>query len=355
MKHSRGFYVARRFGRRGIPALAALSLLLMGPARLTWGQFVVATAVTAEIRARQPIVLAGHPVWVDFTLHNPTDQVAVLYLRGSKSLDLNAAEMGLPLEHALGRADNKALQIMDGEGKELGFAEPPEAPEQSIALRLAPNSMVGLRVDLSLHSPELQQPGKYRLTWRPYEGSIQSNTIEIRVGSLKQARIETEHGPMIVHFFYEDAPRHVENFIELAEKSFYDSLTFHRLVPGYLIQGGAPNEEPAALRPDRKMLEPEFNGRKFEKGTLAMARRPSEPASASCQFFICATRWPELDGEYTAFGGLVGAESLATLDKLMGLSVDTETHKPLEKLVIRSIRIEDVAEPVVGVAGDPGR
>ena len=306
-------------------------------------QNIDATAVTAEIRARQSIVLIGSPIWVDFTLHNPTDQVAILFLKGSRSLDLNVPEMGLPLENVIDRGDAKALVVLDHDGREIDVGRNSETPPKSIAVRMAPQACVGLRVDVSKHCSALSKPGKYKLQWRPYGGAIQSNVIDIQVGALKQARFETDYGPMTIEFFYEDAPRHVENFLQLAESGFYDNLTFHRIVEGYLIQGGAPDEEPDAIRPDRKRLEPEFNDRQFTKGTVAMARRKNDPNSASCQFFICGSRRAEWDGVYTAFGQLVGEESFATLDKIMGLAVGKH-DKPRKKVYIRAVRTQNLAK-----------
>ncbi len=323
--------------------LAAWSVLTACGASQSQAQNIDATAVTAEIRARQSIVLVGNPIWVDFTLHNPTDQVAILFLKGSRSLDLNVPEMGLPLEHVIDRGEGKALVVLDHDGREIGFGRSSETLPKSIAVRLAPQATVGIRIDVSKHCSALSSPGKYKLQWRPYGGAIQSNTINIRVGALKQARFETDYGPMTIEFFYEDAPRHVENFLELAESGFYDNLTFHRIVKGYLIQGGAPDEKPDAVRLDGKRLEPEFSDREFTKGTVAMARRRSDPNSASCQFFICGSRRAEWDGVYTAIGQLVGEESFATLDKLMGLAVGKH-DRPRKKVYIRAVRTQDLAK-----------
>ncbi len=322
--------------------LAAWSVFAACGVSQSQAQNVDATAVTPEIRARQSIVLVGGPIWVDFTLHNPTDQLAILYLSGSRSLDLEVPEMGLPLEHVIDRGESKALVVMDSDGREIDFGQSSERPAKSIAVRLAPHATVGIRLDVSKHCSALSRPGKYKLQWRPYGGAIQSNTINIRVGALKQARCETDYGPMTIEFFYEDAPRHVENFLELAESGFYDNLTFHRIVEGYLIQGGAPDEKPDAIRPDGKRLEPEFNDRQFTKGTLAMARRRSDPNSGSCQFFMGGSRRAEWDGVYTAFGQLVGEESFATLDKLMGLAVG-KNDRPRKKVYIRAVRTQNLA------------
>lgn len=336
-----------QFTRRGrrprLFAWMGLWTALSAGVQLGLGQLVDATAVTAEIRARQPVVVVGNPVWIDFALHNPTDQLSVLYLSGARGLELNVPEMGLPLEHVFDRGSSKAVVVMNAEGSEIAYGQSDEHPAKSVAVRLAPHATVGIRVDLSQHCPTLRKPGKYKLQWRPYQSALQSNILDIQVVALKQARIETDYGAMNIRLFYEDAPRHVENFLELAEQGFYDNLTFHRIVSGYLLQGGSPDEKPDGIRPDGKLLEPEFSDRQFVKGTVAMARRRSDPASASCQFFICGTRRSEWDETYTAFGELVGTESFETLDKLMALRVDKK-DRPLKKVYIRAVRTMDAVE-----------
>lgn len=338
-------YFARSLQHQGAPAgrlcaqiVVALSLLY--PASGAFGQLVEATAVTAEIRAIQPFVLPGTPIWVQFTLYNPTDQVAVLYNKGAPALDLNAPEMGLPLAHVLGLEATAAVEVLDASSQLLGSLDTAPPPEHAIALRLAPQATVGLRVDVRRYNQLFEKPGRYKLRWRPYDGALVSNTIEVTVGSLKKARIHTDHGSMDLHFFYSDAPRHVENFIELAEDGFYDNLTFHRIIPNYLIQGGSPGQAVAGLRPDGVTLKAEFNDHPFMRGTVGMARNPQDPDSASCQFFICDTRWEELDGQYTAFAELSGAESFQTLSALM-LQPVNENGQPLSALYIRKVEILD--------------
>ncbi len=325
--------------RRALPGWSCVCGLLLLPVPVG-AQLLDATAVTAELRARQATVIAGNSVWVDFTLHNPTDQVAVLYLPGSRSLNLNPMEMGLPLEHVFGRVAGDNLSIHDSGGRSLRVATGPEAAPDSVAVRLAPQATVGSRLDLAVYCPELLHSGRYELQWRPYGGTVLSNTITIEVAALKEARIETDFGPMTIRFFYEDAPRHVRNFLELAEDGLYDNLTFHRVEPGYLIQGGAPNGEPTAIRPDGKLLPPEFNDRPFRKGTVGMARKPNDPESGSCQFFITYTRWKELDGQYTAFGELKDAQSLETLDEIMDVPLNDD-GTPRNRVYIRTVRLQE--------------
>ncbi len=320
--------------------LAPLLFALTGVALDAGMQITDSTAVTAELRPLQDLVTVGQPVWVDFVLHNPTSEVAVLYQQGAERLDLNPPEMGLPIEHVFGRSLD-AVAIYDESGRPVGSVDLPPAPSHSTALRLSPSSSIGVRIDLARFFPGLLQAGTYEIRWRPYEASTPTIT-HIEVVALKQARIETDFGNLTIRLFYEAAPLHVYNFVELASDGFYDALTFHRLVPRFLIQGGAPGEAAAALRPDGKVLPPEFNDHKFDRGTIGMARRPSDPNSASCQFFICASRWPELDGQYTAFGELIGDDSFVTLERIMDVPVD-ENNAPREKIYIRAVRIENTS------------
>jgi len=119
------------------------------------------------------------------------------------------------------------------------------------------------------------------------------------------AVITTPKGVIKFTFFCEDAPRHVAAFIELAEKGFYDGTKFHRVEPGFVIQGGDPYsktaEGPAGTGGPGYDLAAEFNSRKHLDGTVAMARAAS-PDSAGSQFYICLGPQAFLDGNYTVFG-----------------------------------------------------
>ena len=119
------------------------------------------------------------------------------------------------------------------------------------------------------------------------------------------AVITTPKGVIKFEFFCEDAPRHVGAFIELAEKGFYDGTKFHRVEPGFVIQGGDPysktGEGPAGTGGPGYNLAAEFNSRKHLDGTVAMARAAS-PNSAGSQFYICLGPQAFLDGNYTVFG-----------------------------------------------------
>ncbi len=114
---------------------------------------------------------------------------------------------------------------------------------------------------------------------------------EIKKMAETRAIIETKFGNIELKFFPDKAPNHVNNFIELAKKGFYDGTTFHRVIPGFMIQGGDPNSK----NPDRSRhgmggpdysLKAEFNDKPHKRGTLSMARS-ANPDSAGSQFFIC--------------------------------------------------------------------
>jgi peptidyl-prolyl cis-trans isomerase B (cyclophilin B) len=143
---------------------------------------------------------------------------------------------------------------------------------------------------------------------------------EIKKMSETRAIIETKFGNIELKFFPEAAPNHVNNFIELAKKGFYDGTTFHRVIPGFMIQGGDPNSKD----PDKSRhgmggpghtVKAEFNDKPHKRGTLSMARS-ANPDSAGSQFFICVADSRFLDKQYTVFGEVV--TGIETVDKIVG-------------------------------------
>jgi len=123
-----------------------------------------------------------------------------------------------------------------------------------------------------------------------------------------RAVIELAKGGRIVFkFFPEAAPKTVANFIKLANKGFYDGLTFHRVVPGFVVQGGDPNGNGSGG--PGYTIKAEFNDHKHLRGTLAMART-SDPDSAGSQFYICLAALPSLDHQYTVFGQVMEGDGL---------------------------------------------
>ncbi|MBC7838668.1 MAG: peptidylprolyl isomerase [Nitrospiraceae bacterium] len=137
-----------------------------------------------------------------------------------------------------------------------------------------------------------------------------------------KATIKTKFGDMDVVFFPEKAPKHVESFMTLAKSGFYNGTIFHRVIPGFMIQGGDPNtkdlnkpETYGQGGPSQK-LKAEFNDIPHRRGILSMART-NDPNSAGSQFFIVVKDSNFLDGQYTVFGEVVKGMEVA--DKIVSL------------------------------------
>jgi len=140
------------------------------------------------------------------------------------------------------------------------------------------------------------------------------------------ATLQTEAVDITIHFFHDKAPKHVENFVDLAAKGFYDNTFFHRVIPGFMIQGGDPNTkgpEDATHRygtggnvvnGKENRLKSEFNDTSHKRGIVSMARS-ADPNSASSQFFIVVKDSTFLDGQYTAFGEVVSC--MDVVDKIV--------------------------------------
>jgi peptidyl-prolyl cis-trans isomerase B (cyclophilin B) len=149
------------------------------------------------------------------------------------------------------------------------------------------------------------------------------------------AIIETLHGNIEIEFFNDLAPGHVKNFVDLAKKGFYDGTTFHRVIPGFMIQGGDPNTKDLKASRDRHgtggpgyTIKAEFNDTAHKRGILSMARAQS-PDSAGCQFFICVADSAFLDRQYTAFGKVKSGMEVA--DKIVSAPRDGRDN-PKERI-----------------------
>jgi peptidyl-prolyl cis-trans isomerase B (cyclophilin B) len=160
------------------------------------------------------------------------------------------------------------------------------------------------------------------------------------------AVIKTNEGEMVAEFWPEVAPNTVENFKKLARSGFYDGTAFHRIVKGFMIQGGDPLTKDLAKEsrygtgdPGYK-IKAEFNDRSHERGVLSMARS-SDPDSAGSQFFICLANVSRLDHQYTTFGKIIKGDDV--LGKIGDTEVTTsdsgERSKPTKRVTVESIKI----------------
>ena len=128
-----------------------------------------------------------------------------------------------------------------------------------------------------------------------------------------QLELDTTQGKIVLDMFSDAAPGHVANLLGLAKSGFYDGLMFHRIIKGFMIQGGCP--EGTGSGGPGYTINAEFNKTPHEAGVLSMART-SDPNSAGSQFFICLARHSHLDGQYTAFGKTADAESLSVVQAI---------------------------------------
>ena len=159
---------------------------------------------------------------------------------------------------------------------------------------------------------------------------------------MKKFTIEMEDGGVMKGELYEDiAPETVANFEKLANKGFYDGLIFHRVIPGFMIQGGCPQGTgmggPGYTIPGEFTANGFKNDLKHERGVLSMARA-MDPDSAGSQFFIMTSTSPHLDGQYASFGKVT--EGMDVADKIV-MSKRNMRDKPLVDQKIKSIRVED--------------
>jgi len=139
-------------------------------------------------------------------------------------------------------------------------------------------------------------------------------------------------GEIVLRFFSDVAPGHVHNFVKLSKDGFYDGTTFHRVIPGFMIQGGDPNSKNSDRSthgmggPGHK-VKAEFNSTPHKRGIVSMARA-NDPDSAGSQFFICVADANFLDWQYTAFGEVVSGMEVA--DKIVTMKRDGRDN-PLER------------------------
>ncbi len=155
------------------------------------------------------------------------------------------------------------------------------------------------------------------------------------------AVIKTSEGTLVVEFYPDVAPNHVANFKKLARQGFYDGQCFHRVIKGFMIQGGDPNTKDDAKKDmwgqggPGYTINAEFNAKHHARGILSMARTPN-PNSAGSQFFICHADAGFLDNQYTVFGNLI--KGFDVLDKIANTPTEG-SDRPVKRVNIDSVKI----------------
>lgn len=303
-----------------------------------------ASLLRAEIHMERTLLTPAQPAWVRFILSNPTDEpIEIPAIRGTDG----AGPISLPLALVLGDASQPALRItLEARTDPIKPTVAPPALDGTMLL--APRGSIGTELDLRTLTRDARYTGKFKLEWRPPIGKGLVATIDFAIETRKKVVIRTDYGSMVFNLMYDKAPHNVENFLELVRDKFYDQKSFHRLMPGFILQGGSPEGQGVGQRPDGKTVAAEIHDTKFERGTLAMALKnlPNGAVdlnSASCQFFITLDRVPALDGKYTIIGQAADEASLRALDAIAGQPVN-EHGRPLQPIGISFITLLEAEE-----------
>jgi peptidyl-prolyl cis-trans isomerase B (cyclophilin B) len=159
--------------------------------------------------------------------------------------------------------------------------------------------------------------------------------MKIDVKKTYVARMDTTEGPIVIELYPKQAPHHVNSFVFLAKEGFYNGVIFHRVIPGFMIQGGDPTG--TGTGGPGYQLKAEFNDTKHTRGVLSAARS-SDPNSAGSQFFLMHADAPHLDNQYTAYGKIV--EGLDVVDKIANAPTGAN-DRPRNPASIKGIKIEE--------------
>ncbi|MDP6124719.1 MAG: peptidylprolyl isomerase [Candidatus Latescibacteria bacterium] len=148
--------------------------------------------------------------------------------------------------------------------------------------------------------------------------------------------METTMGDIVIQLMPDVAPKHSENFLKLVSEGFYDNTTFHRVIPGFMIQGGDPNTKgddrsTHGMGGPGRTIKAEFNDEPHDRGIVSMARS-QDPDSAGSQFFVVVKDSHFLDGQYTVFGKVVSGMDVA--DKIVNSPKD-DRDNPLERIEMK--------------------
>jgi peptidyl-prolyl cis-trans isomerase B (cyclophilin B) len=198
-----------------------------------------------------------------------------------------------------------------------------------------------LSLALGLATAQAQPANNQTSTEPKSDKKSEAKQEKSTVNTNEVAVIKTTEGEMVIEFWPDVAPKTVENFKTLAKKGFYDGTCFHRVIKGFMIQGGDPltkdpNKESSWGTGDPGYkIKAEFNSHTHERGVISMARS-NDPDSAGSQFFICHGAPSFLDGKYTAFGKLIKGDDV--LEKI----ATTPTHpqdRPNKRMGVESIKI----------------
>ena len=313
---------------------------------------LIAAAILAMAPAK-PYVHVDQPVTVQFMQSDQATAQHELDVVGLKALQLGAFKPASVAD----LVDQNGLP----EFAVYTFAGKPLTPTA-----VAKTDLASGQVNVAQFYPGISAVGTYILTWKSAQplvietlqnpGGQPPGPVVLHIEPLQYAVISTADGDMKALFYYDAAPNTVDNFIKLSAQGFYDDSAFHRIIKGFMIQGGDPN-----ARTDRAgtggpgyQINAELNSRPHERGVLSMARSQNIN-SAGSQFFVVHQNGPSADylnGKYTAFGKLF--DGLDTLDKIADTPNDGDNGSVAIDLrpLIKTIRILPATAAIYGI--NPG-
>jgi cyclophilin family peptidyl-prolyl cis-trans isomerase len=203
-----------------------------------------------------------------------------------------------------------------------------------------------LFVSVSLAVPAFSQTKKPPVR-QPAAAVPAASTMSIDELKKLQAVLQTSKGDIVIEFFPDKAPAHVNYFVDLVKSDFYQGTTFHRVILRGIIQGGDPLSKDPAKRSlygsgGLKKLKAEFNDTPHTRGTVSAVLVPGDPNSAGSQFFICVSDQPQLNGNYTAWGRVV--EGMDVVDKISAVPADAN-QLAQERIEIKNVILRPIPPP----------
>jgi cyclophilin family peptidyl-prolyl cis-trans isomerase len=245
-------------------------------------------------------ILLSSPGGVKLTIESP-DKV---YRPGQKMPLKFTIENGSDAEAKLEEPDTylEGLEIRDPDDRVVKTTGKTQGITRR-AVAVEAGGFIGRTTDISSVLPVVEEKeGFYKIRWT--FGDQTSNEVRVFVMRDWIAEIETNFGKISMELRPDLAPNHVLSFLRLARSNYYEASTFHRIIPGFMMQGGGPTPG----KPEVKPLKSEFSAAKHGFGTVSAART-QDPDSATSQFFICFGSVPHLDNTYTIFGQVIGGEN----------------------------------------------
>jgi len=305
---------------RHLSHIVLASLLVLMPG---FAQEAKKGPYAVELKAERTSLFPGQEAEVTLTLSNQGDKVGPNISRSALAGSKNFICARPP-------------ETADGEWKGEWAKVASKAGGGGITLH--PGESFSMNVRLTFPDSVSEGARAVFLEWRgrssAMKGVVTPQVIfQMQDGKNPVATLDTNQGLIVLELWPDKAPNHVANFVELAQKEFWDSKVFHRVIKGFMVQTGCPDG--TGMGGPGYTLPSEFNKVPFKKGVLGMARTQAGPHTAGSQFFICVADRPDLNEKYTAFGRVLEGQDIA--DRIS--NVATSQDRPLDEIKLNRVRV----------------